>query len=91
MPITARAGSPLERQACFQYVLVAFIPLSVLQMASEKIFPEHHDDKGNVELVMEILGQSIFIIMGIFFVKFWVFPGPEILVPGPETSEGTWE
>ena len=51
-----------------QYVLVAFIPLVALQMASEKIFPKHHDEKGNVELIMEILGQSVFIIVGIFLI-----------------------
>lgn len=51
-----------------QYVLVAFIPLIALQMGSEKIFPEHHEEKGNVELLMEILGQSVFIILGVFLI-----------------------
>ena len=51
-----------------QYAMVAFIPLVALQMGSEKIFPAHYDERGNVELVMEILGQSIFIILGIFLI-----------------------
>lgn len=51
-----------------QYIVLAVIPVAILQHLSDKIFPEHDISKGTIELLAEILGQSITTIIGLFFI-----------------------
>jgi hypothetical protein len=51
-----------------QYTALAIVPVALLQNVSEKIFPEHDDSKGTLELLAEILGQSLTTLVGLFFI-----------------------
>jgi hypothetical protein len=42
-----------------QYTILAIIPVAILQNISEKVFPEYDASKGTMELLAEILGQSL--------------------------------
>ena len=39
--------------------VLAIIPVAILQNISEKVFPEYDASKGTMELLAEILGQSL--------------------------------
>ena len=51
-----------------QYALLAIMPVAILQNISEKVFPEFDASKGTMELLAEILGQSLITIVGLFFI-----------------------
>lgn len=51
-----------------QYTVLAIIPVAILQNISEKVFPEFDASKGTLELLAEILGQSLMSIVGLFFI-----------------------
>ena len=51
-----------------QYIVLAIIPVAILQNISEKVFPEFDASKGTMELLAEILGQSLMTLIGLFFV-----------------------
>jgi len=51
-----------------QYTVLAIIPVAILQNISEKVFPEFDASKGTMELLAEILGQSLMTLMGLFFI-----------------------
>jgi len=51
-----------------QYMVLAIIPVAILQNISEKVFPEFDASKGTLELLAEILGQSLMSIVGLFFI-----------------------
>ena len=51
-----------------QYTILAIIPVAILQNISEKVFPEFDASKGTMELLAEILGQSLMTLMGLFFI-----------------------
>jgi len=51
-----------------QYTVLAIIPVAILQNISEKVFPEYDASKGTMELLAEILGQSLMTLIGLFFV-----------------------
>jgi len=51
-----------------QYMVLAIIPVAILQNISEKVFPEFDASKGTMELLAEILGQSLMTLMGLFFI-----------------------
>ena len=51
-----------------QYTVLAIIPVAILQNISEKVFPEFDASKGTLELLAEILGQSLMSIIGLFFI-----------------------
>ena len=51
-----------------QYTVLAIIPVAILQNISEKVFPEFDASKGTIELLAEILGQSLMTLLGLFFI-----------------------
>jgi len=51
-----------------QYTILAIMPVAILQNISEKVFPEFDATKGTIELLAEILGQSLMMIVGLFFI-----------------------
>jgi len=51
-----------------QYMVLAIIPVAILQNISEKVFPEFDASKGTMELLAEILGQSLMTTIGLFFI-----------------------
>jgi hypothetical protein len=52
-----------------QYVLIAIIPITILNKGIETLICQDCDQsKGNIELLAEILGQTIMLFLGIFFI-----------------------
>jgi len=51
-----------------QYTLLAIVPIVAINKAMQKYVPEASEDKGNVELVMEIILQTATMFLGILFV-----------------------
>ena len=51
-----------------QYIILAIIPVAILQNLSEKLFPKYDSSKGTVELLAEIIGQSVTTLIGLFFI-----------------------
>lgn len=55
-----------------QFAVLAIIPIVVLNKGISKIIPEVDDEKESYLLVLEILGQSLLMFFGIFFVHRFV-------------------
>jgi hypothetical protein len=53
---------------CLQYVLLALIPTIILNKIIQKIIPATTEEKGNVEILAEILGQIVFMFLGFIFI-----------------------
>ena len=53
---------------CLQYVLLALIPTIILNKIIQKIIPPTTEEKGNVEILAEILGQIVFMFLGFIFI-----------------------
>ena len=52
-----------------QYITLAIIPITILNKGIETIICQDCDqNKGNIELLAEILGQTILLFLGIFFI-----------------------
>ena len=51
-----------------QYSLIAIIPVVILNKLMQKFVPEPDDEKGNVEILAEIIIQVIFIFVGLLII-----------------------
>jgi len=51
-----------------QYALLALIPIIVLNKAMQRFVPEADDEKGNIEIVAEIIMQVIVMFIGLLFI-----------------------
>lgn len=51
-----------------QYALIAIIPVVILNKSMQKYVPEADEDKGNVEILAEILIQVIIIFVGLLLI-----------------------
>jgi hypothetical protein len=51
-----------------QYTMLAIIPISCLQKASDTMFSDYDESNGTMALLAEILGQSLLTIVGLFMV-----------------------
>ena len=51
-----------------QYTLISFIPLVALNKIIQYVIPEATDDKGSLEIGMEVIAQVILIFLGLIFV-----------------------
>lgn len=51
-----------------QYTVLAVIPVAILQNIGDYIFPKYDESKGSMELLAEILGQSLLTLIGLFFI-----------------------
>ena len=55
-----------------QYILIAAVPVIILNQLGDKIFSTADEKKGNVELLAEALGEIVFIFVGVFFIHRFV-------------------
>jgi len=51
-----------------QYSVLALIPIIILNKAMQKFVPEADDEKGNIEILAEIITQVIIIFIGILII-----------------------
>ena len=51
-----------------QYAVLALIPIIILNKAMQRFVPEADDEKGNIELVAEVLVQVIVMFLGILLI-----------------------
>jgi hypothetical protein len=52
-----------------QYSLLAIIPIVIINKLMQNYVPEADDEKGNLEISMEVILQTIVMFIGIFFVN----------------------
>ena len=55
-----------------QYILLAIIPLSLFLKVMKMYVPEGDDEKNSIEIVIEVVVQSIAIFVVFFFIHKWV-------------------
>ena len=55
-----------------QYILLAIIPLALFLKAMKMYVPEGDDEKNSIEIVIEVVVQSIAIFVVFFFIHKWV-------------------
>lgn len=60
--------SKSEMMNIVQYAVLALIPVIMLNKAMQKYVPEADDEKGNVELLAEIVGQVVVMFLGILII-----------------------
>jgi hypothetical protein len=60
--------SKSEMMNIVQYAVLALIPVIILNKAMQKYVPEADEDKGNFELLAEIIGQVIVMFLGILII-----------------------
>jgi len=60
--------SKSEMMNIVQYAVLALIPVIMMNKAMQKYVPEADDEKGNVELLAEIVGQIIIMFLGILII-----------------------
>ena len=53
---------------CLQYVLIAIIPTIILNKCIQKLLPIANEEKSNVEILAEVLGQVVFMFLGFIFI-----------------------
>jgi len=52
-----------------QYAILAIVPIVVLNKVMQKYVPEASDEKGSLELVAEVIIQTLAMFVGIFFIN----------------------
>jgi hypothetical protein len=60
--------SKSEMMNIVQYAVLALIPVIALNKAMQKYVPEADDEKGNVELLAEIVGQVVVMFLGMLII-----------------------
>ena len=53
---------------CLQYVLIAIIPTIILNKCIQKLLPTANEEKGNVEILAEVVGQVVFMFLGFILI-----------------------
>ena len=51
-----------------QYTTIGLIPVVLLNKAVQRLFPEPDEDKTNLEILAEVVGQLVFMIIALMFV-----------------------
>ena len=51
-----------------QYIILAIIPTILLNKGVQKVFPDADEEKGNIEILAEMVGQLIFMFIGFILV-----------------------
>ena len=51
-----------------QYAAIALVPVVILNKAMQRFVPEADDEKGNVEILAEIIGQVFIMFLGILII-----------------------
>lgn len=60
--------SQKEMMNIIQYSLLALIPVLLLNKAVQTLFPEADESKSNMEIAMEVAGQTLVMFLGILFI-----------------------
>ena len=63
-----KKGEKSELYNVLQYSVLALLPLIILIRINQNLWPKADEKKGTVELLAEILGQTILLFLGIFFI-----------------------
>jgi len=61
--------SKAEYMNIIQYILLAIIPIIILNKFVGIVIPPLEDDKGSIELIMEVLGQVFIVMIGIILIN----------------------
>jgi hypothetical protein len=51
-----------------QYALIALIPVIIINKTMQRFVPDADEDKGSLEIIVEIMLQVLFIFFGMFFI-----------------------
>jgi hypothetical protein len=51
-----------------QYTALSVVPVVLVNKAVQRVFPEPDEDKSNLEILAEVIGQLVFMLVAIFFV-----------------------
>ena len=51
-----------------QYSLLSIIPVVLLNKTVHRIIPEADEAKSNIELLAEVVGQTVLLFVGMFFI-----------------------
>lgn len=51
-----------------QYAAISVVPVVLINKAVQRVFPEPAEDKSNLEVLAEIIGQLVFMLVAIFFI-----------------------
>jgi len=51
-----------------QYVVLAIIPMAFFNYGVDSVIPEADESKGNLEILAELLGQTVMVLVGIYFI-----------------------
>lgn len=62
------ANAKEEMLNIVQYAILAVIPVVILNKTIQRFIPEVDDDKGTVEIVIEVVLQIIVMFLGVFFI-----------------------
>lgn len=60
--------SKTEIMNIIQYAVLALIPVVILNKTMQRLVPEADDEKGNFEILAEIVGQVVVMFMGILLI-----------------------
>jgi hypothetical protein len=60
--------SKSEMMNIVQYAILALIPVIIMNKAMQKYVPEADDEKGNIEILAEIVGQVTIMFLGILII-----------------------
>jgi hypothetical protein len=60
--------SKTEMMNIIQYAVLALIPVVILNKSMQRFVPEADDEKGNFEILAEIVGQVVIMFMGILLI-----------------------
>lgn len=60
--------SQKEMMNIVQYSLLALIPVLILNKMVQTFFPEADESKNNIEIAMEVAGQTVVMFLGILFI-----------------------
>jgi hypothetical protein len=62
------SDSKSEMLNIIQYAILGLIPVIILNKAMQRFVPEAEEDKGNIEIVAEVLAQVIVMFLGILII-----------------------
>ena len=51
-----------------QYTALAIIPITIYNHLVNSVIPELDETKGNIELLIEVLGEMLFVLIGLFLI-----------------------
>ena len=65
--LTLDEDNKIDLLNIIQYTVLAIIPIILILKAVKHFVPEEDDSKGSIEILLESVGQIIFMLMGLWF------------------------